>query len=110
MATVHEITTARKAVTRHYAHLGAVHGIARLVPGGYSFRPTAGGPWRLVAYNDPELILHGYVEDEPAADPRPLWQQIADPAYYNGTTQARRRPCTSCGTVGCPGSGHCYGI
>jgi hypothetical protein len=87
MATVHEIASARKPL-RHYAHLGDLEGIARLVPGGYLFTADATGERRLVAYTSPELVLHGYVEDLDAnADLRPLWMQLADPSYYNGTTQ-----------------------
>lgn len=80
MATIHRLPTPVK----HYAHLGDVEGIARLVRGGYTFTADATGERRLVAYNDPQLVLHGYVEEEPT-DPRPLWQQIADPGYYEGT-------------------------
>jgi hypothetical protein len=83
MATVTDIRTARKPI-QHYAHLGDVEGIARLVPGGYVFTADATGARRLVAYTDVELVLHGLVDDEPA-DPRPLWQQIADPGYYEGS-------------------------
>jgi len=80
MATVHTLRTPVK----HYAHLGDVEGIARLVPGGWVFTPDGPGVRRLVAYNDVELFLHGRVEDAPA-DATPLWARLADPAYYNGT-------------------------
>ena len=80
MATVHILRTPVK----HYAHLGDVEGIATLVAGGYSFRADATGERRLVAYTDPELVLHGRVEDAPA-DATPLWARLASPDYYNGT-------------------------
>jgi len=84
MATVHEMSRARKAATRHYAHLGDVEGIATLVNGsGYLFRPTGERKAVLVHYADPRLILHGYVEETPE-DTRPLWMRIADPGYYEG--------------------------
>jgi len=83
MATVHEITTARKTATRHYAHLGDVEGIATFVQGGYLFTADATGERRLVAYNSPDLLLHGYITDEP--EQLPLWQRIASPDWYNGS-------------------------
>jgi hypothetical protein len=88
MATVADRTTARNTPVRHYAHLGDTEGIAELVSGtGYLFRPTGARQATLVSYRDPELFLHGLVDDAPPADPRPLWQIVADPAYYNGTTR-----------------------
>ena len=86
MTRVANLPTPCKTPTRHYAHLGDVEGIARLVPGGYVFTADATGERRLVGYTHPELILHGLVDETPA-DPRPLWQQIADPGTYNGTTK-----------------------
>jgi hypothetical protein len=35
-----------------------------------------------------DVLLHGYVADvmaQDAADSRPLWAQLADPSYYNGS-------------------------
>src|SRR5215831_17982617 len=80
MATVHPLRTPVK----HYAHLGDVEGMATLVNGtGYLFRATGERTQRLVTYSDPELVLHGLYT--PETDDTPLWQQLADPAYYNGT-------------------------
>jgi len=70
---------------RHYAHLGDVWGIATLTPGGYVFRADGTGDAQLVSYRAPELFLHGLVDEESDEDPRPLWQQVADPATYNGS-------------------------
>ena len=81
MATVAQPRTPVK----HYAHLGPLEGIATLVPGGYSFRADRTGERRLVAYTSPELVLHGYVTDEP--DDEPLWKKIASPDWYNGTAK-----------------------
>lgn len=85
MATVAQSPAPRNTTIRHYAHLGDLEGIARLVPGGYCFTADATSTRRLVAYTCPELVLHGLVEDPRDADPRPLWMQIADPSYYNGS-------------------------
>ena len=79
-ATVHTLRTPVK----HYAHLGAVEGIARLVPGGWVFTPDGPGARRLVAYTEVALVLHGRVEDAPV-DEEPLWKKLASPDYYNGT-------------------------
>jgi len=81
MATVHTLRTPVK----HYAHLGDVEGMATLVNGtGYLFRATGERTQRLVTYSDPELVLHGRVEEAPV-DAEPLWLKLSNPAYYNGT-------------------------
>lgn len=83
MTTVAHPTTPVK----HYAHLGDVAGIAQLINGsGYLFRPEDRSAAQLVSYTDARLVLHGYVEDEPA-DEEPLWKRIASPDWYNGTTK-----------------------
>jgi hypothetical protein len=63
MATVPEITTARKPQpVTHYAYLGDVYGTAELLCGtGYLFRAEGERTAHLVSYKDPELTLLGEV-------------------------------------------------
>lgn len=86
-ATIHQFPTARKpkGIT-HHALYGDTHGTAELLNGsGYLFRRDGGHTATLVSYTDTELVLLGRVDVAPAADARPLWQQIADPGFYEGS-------------------------
>ena len=60
MATIHDITTYRKAAPlRYHATYGDLCGIATRVAGGYTFRPDTTQATRLVSTTDPALILLG---------------------------------------------------
>ena len=64
MATVHDLTTARKSQgITHYAYLGDLYGTAELLTGsGYLFRAEGVRQATLVSYKDPELMLLGLVD------------------------------------------------
>jgi hypothetical protein len=85
MATIARTPTPVKHYASYLVNGEEVYGVAQLVNGtGYLFTQDGQRTARLVSYTDPELILGGLVDDAPPADPRPLWQQIADPGYYEG--------------------------
>jgi hypothetical protein len=67
MATVTDITTARKHNVTRYAYLGDLYGTAELLNGtGYLFRAEGQRKATLVSYRDPELRLLGVVQDADA--------------------------------------------
>src|ERR1043166_2369605 len=91
MATVHDVTMTRKAVTR-YAQYNGIEGTAELVCGsGYLFRRDGERQALLIHHTDPDLYLFGIVAlvdaqraKEDAAGG--LVAMLASPLYYNGTT------------------------
>lgn len=50
---------------------------ARLLAGGYSITVAGYAGSRLVAGNDPDLVVVGRLDVQPT-DTRPLWQQVCD--------------------------------
>jgi hypothetical protein len=65
MATLHDITTARKPQyrTTHYAYLRDIYGTAEFLSGsGYLFRAEGERQATLVSYRDPALMLLGRLD------------------------------------------------
>src|ERR1051326_50429 len=75
---------------KHYASYVVdgeeVYGTAELVAGtAYLFRAEGTRQALLVSYKDSDLLLYGRCDLVEDVDARPLWQQVADPATYEGT-------------------------
>jgi hypothetical protein len=85
MQTIARTLTPVKHYASYLVNGEEVYGTAELVSGtGYLFRRDGERQAILVSYQDPELLLHGRCDLADHPDPRPLWQQLADPGYYEG--------------------------
>ena len=73
MATITQLTTP----LRYHATYRGIAVTARLLAGGYSITVAGYAGARLVAFGDPELVLAGRLDVQPA-DTRPLWQSVCD--------------------------------
>lgn len=73
MAIMTRLTTP----TQYHATYRGIPVTARLLAGGYSITVAGYTGARLVAGNDPDLVLSGRLDVQPT-DTRPLWQQVCD--------------------------------
>lgn len=63
--------------TQYHATYRGIAVTARLLAGGYTITVAGYQGSRLVAFNDPELVLGGQMSIQPT-DERPLWQVVCD--------------------------------
>ena len=73
MATLTHLITP----TQYHATYRGIAVTARLLAGGYSITVAGYAGSRLVAFTDPELVLAGRLDVQPA-DKRPVWQSVCD--------------------------------